>query len=482
MKIKVLSTLVFFCAAFLSNAQTRYIDSIFATVTKTAAVKYGENFTYESNFTQKQDLLMDIYTPDGDTATNRPLIILSHAGSFLSPSLSGYTWGTREQNAVVEMCKRFAKRGYVAVSISYRLGWNVFSADQTTRAKTIINAVFLAMQDKKMCVRHFRNDAENGTNTYGIDPCKIFVGGTNSGAYVALAVGNLNNSSEFNLLKFLDENGNPFVNQAISGDFEGKGGTKNVELLTNISNEVSGVLSLGGAVGDTSWIDAGEPPVVALHGVAEQTTPYNTDIVIVAATGTPIIEVSGPGDFMPRTVRLGNNQVFAAAGLPQGPPNVQGGAQTTPLEGLYPFYGQEFEPWMWYDGTPPAFNANATQAKAFRYIDTIMNYTLPRFKLIIDKPCVDTTLSVRDFNNAVKGFITTPNPAQNFVAINIAGDNAPIAEASLFDISGRLVRSIGRPETLPFSIPTHDLQNGAYIVRIRLTDGKAATSRVIVHR
>jgi hypothetical protein len=54
----------------------RYLTPQFSTVKVTKNVKYGANLGYNSSFLSSEDLLMDVYEPDGDTVTNRPVIIL----------------------------------------------------------------------------------------------------------------------------------------------------------------------------------------------------------------------------------------------------------------------------------------------------------------------------------------------------------------------------------------------------------------------
>jgi acetyl esterase/lipase len=164
---------------------------------------------------------MDVYTPSGDTATSRPVIILMHAGSFLPGSVTGFNFADKNENCIVELCKRFAKRGYVAVSMTYRLGWNATAPDQETKSKTIINAVYRAMQDSKNCIRYFRSTYADSANKWGIDPNKFVLGGSNVGAYVAMAASSLNKPAELLLPKFLDINGFSFVDTTLTGNFDG---------------------------------------------------------------------------------------------------------------------------------------------------------------------------------------------------------------------------------------------------------------------
>ena len=80
-----------------SQCSPRYENEIFSSVTSTT-VNYSDVY-----FNSQHE--MDIYTPDGDTETNRPLILFMHGGSF--------TAGSKEQIDCVNFCESFAKRGYV---------------------------------------------------------------------------------------------------------------------------------------------------------------------------------------------------------------------------------------------------------------------------------------------------------------------------------------------------------------------------------
>jgi acetyl esterase/lipase len=155
------------------ESQTRYIDEIFGEVTKTEDVIYGNApdlpfvFLFEWN-TVDIDLDMDIYEPLGDTITNRPVIIFIHSGAFFA--------GNNEADDIVALCIASAKRGYVAVSISYRLGLNILSSYSGERA------VYRGVQDASAAIRYLR---EHNID-YGIDYDKIFVWGTSAGSFIAL--------------------------------------------------------------------------------------------------------------------------------------------------------------------------------------------------------------------------------------------------------------------------------------------------------
>jgi hypothetical protein len=488
--MKKVLRLLFFAAlltgAATTNAQqVRYLDEVFADVKVDTSIVYAQNYEFFTGFASLQPLKMDVYRPVGDTAGARPLILLSHNGSFLpenlTTSLLGLCFGGRKDSSIVELCTRFAKRGYVAVSFDYRLGWSATSAVQEVRTATIIRAVYRAMQDAKSCVRYFKNDVATNANSWGVDTNRIVIGGSNSGAYVALAASSLNNLTEINAVKFTGTNG-AFIKQDTIGDFNGFGGVQNFDNYPGYTSRFQCALVLGGAVGDTSWIEVGETPILAFHGVNESGTPYNTGIV-TTTTGQPVIEVSGAGDFMPHVIAKGNNSALAPNNFTDGPPNWDGAAATTTLEGLYPFYGQGFEPWNWYETTcyngssnMQGLNPGATKVKANTYIDTIMGYSAPRlYKLLINPAYVGTT----GINEVAQSMTRIyPNPTSN--ELNISVINQPVSAVRLFDITGRLSKEVLNVNTFNTVVNVSDMNTGIYLVSVTLADGSVATHRVAI--
>lgn len=475
--------------ATMTNAQVRYLDEVFSDVQVDTSITYAQNYEFFTGFASLQPLKMDVYRPVGDTATNRPVVLLSHNGSFLPENLTtallGLCFKGRKDSSMVELCKRFAKRGYVAVSFDYRLGWSATSSLQEVRSATIIRAVYRAMQDAKALVRYFKDDFANNSNSYGIDTAKFVIGGSNSGAYVALAAGALNDTAELSAPKFVGTNG-PFINQDTLGDFDGFGGVQNHDNHPGISSKFQCVLSLGGCIGDTSWVQPGEVPVLALHGVTETGSPYNTGIV-TTTTGQPVIEVSGPGDYMPFVEKYGNNNVLKPNNFQQGPANINGqGTATTSIEGLYPFYSIGFEPWNWYEPTcynssanMQALNPNATPTRGNLYIDTILGYAAPRlYKLLIDNS-YQGPLGIGNVANEVSMSVY-PNPASSEFYVSVSTSQKPITTLQMLDVTGRLVKEVNHVEAYTTSVLVNDLNKGIYLLSLMLSDGTTATRRVVV--
>ena len=59
---------------------------------------------------------MDIYSPENDNFEDRPLIFFMFGGSFIG--------GSKDSWDIVTLCENYAKMGYVAVAIDYRLSLN----------------------------------------------------------------------------------------------------------------------------------------------------------------------------------------------------------------------------------------------------------------------------------------------------------------------------------------------------------------------
>ena len=160
----------------MAQCNGRYQTEIFTSVS-TTTVNYSD--VYSDGFHE-----MDIYTPDGDTETNRPLILYMHGGSFYG--------GTKSMTDCIDFCTSMAKRGYVTASLNYRLANMIsFIASNETQYETVLKAV----SDVKSAIRYFRKDFANG-DTYGIDPNTIFVGGYSAGAVIAIHLAYIDATSD----------------------------------------------------------------------------------------------------------------------------------------------------------------------------------------------------------------------------------------------------------------------------------------------
>lgn len=250
----------------------RYVTAnLFSDVEVTQAVPFGSNIGVSGS---TQTLYMDVYEPSGDADQLRPVVVVAFGGSFI--------YGTRAD--VADLCMDFAKRGYVAVANDYRVGF--FFPNQTTTTR----AVMRGAHDMRACVRYLRKSVAELGNPYGIDTTRIIIGGVSAGAISALHATYLDQESEI-----------PAVLQPESaslGGVEGNSGNP------GYSSDVAACFSFSGALGDTSWIQPDDEPVVSLHEEGDNVVPYYTAPVYV--TGIPTgLTASGSHDVHQRADHLG---------------------------------------------------------------------------------------------------------------------------------------------------------------------------------
>lgn len=221
----------------------RYVNPIFQSVYKHSNVKYGEapvwNIPYNNT-----DLYMDIYEPNGDVLTKRPLMLWVHPGGFLL--------GDKEVDDMVALCDSFAKRGYVTASIGYRLGFNPLSSSSAERA------VYRGTQDVRAAIRYLMEYSD----IYDIDTNYIFLGGSSAGAVATVHV------------VYADQDEVP--TSVTGGFFDPDLGCLDCTGNAYVHDvSVAGFVNLWGALGDSSWIDSDETtPGLLIHGVDDDVVPF----------------------------------------------------------------------------------------------------------------------------------------------------------------------------------------------------------------
>ncbi|MBP6334797.1 MAG: T9SS type A sorting domain-containing protein [Bacteroidia bacterium] len=500
----------------------RFVNEIFSSVTVTSNITYGQNISFLTGVPDTIDLKADVYMPVGDSMTARPTVFMIHTGSFLPIFYNGQATGVKSDSTIAEMCRQFARRGYTAIALDYRLGWNpqaLGAAGQDIRTGTLLQAVFRALQDVKACVRYFRNDA-NGLNTYGIDESQFILGGAGSGGYVAMAYATLNNTAQISLPKFLAATtnasygftaGQSYINQAIWGDFDGYGGMAGFNLPNNtpgVANDIHFVFNMGGALGDSSWLQAGpNVPFVAFHPVNDPFAPYKDGSVIVPTTGDFVVDVSGSWRVIRIADSLGNNSAFSNNTWTD-PYTLRANQINDGYEGLFPFElsdppgpspGQA-GPWEWIDSTTvyntAMFGLGFTQGKCDTilmqslatnpnilnpangkaYIDTIMNYVNPRIAVSLNLVTGVPTLA--QIRNDIKVY---PNPTSDFVHLDASASNAAVRSLHIYDISGRLVLSMEGIKDQKLMLDVQSLESGSYLIKIGFDAGELVEKISIRH-
>jgi hypothetical protein len=228
------------------------------------------------NVTVPYDLKMDIYLPQGDTLTRRPVVLFAFGGGFLI--------GSKEDEDVRSACDSLARKGYVAASINYRLGMNTASSGSAERA------VWRGVQDWSAAIRFLKEHHD----TYGLDTNYFFAGGVSAGSFAAM---HCQYASDAQRPASTQASGLPFPQPDLGcKDCEGNS-------FSHLSS-VRGLINCWGAIGDTAWIDAQDSvPMVSFHGDLDPIVPYNYGFPFTALFTAP--QVYGSNLISLRQTHLG---------------------------------------------------------------------------------------------------------------------------------------------------------------------------------
>ncbi|MBT7896498.1 MAG: T9SS type A sorting domain-containing protein [Flavobacteriales bacterium] len=507
-----------------ATAQTRYLDNMFDSVTVTSDVQYATNISVlpmlQGLAPGPAPLLCDIYEPKNDTMTDRPVIVLIHTGSFLPAVLNGQATGSKTDLSVVENCMRWAKKGYVAVAMDNRLGWNPTSPDQNTRTSTILQAAYRGIQDAKAMVRYMRKTVAEDGNLYGIDDSKIVLGGQGTGGYLSMGYITLDTVAELYLPKFMDLTTSPptpFVFPPFFGNIDGTDTTYlpdfasptgqtelwNIPNNPTYSNDVNMAFNLGGTLADLSWLDYTGIPLVSFHCENDPFASIDSGQVIVPTTGDLVIsDVVGSRTAAHYNTLWNNNAGFNQAGLTDTLTQMSNAYNSAwdsqhglVYDGLYVFdtpdpsttpnaFGEmpyhESSPWDWWDlpmydamfaavnGAPAGYGAansllgapNMSEANGNLYLDTIHGYLNPRMYEVLGLGGSTTNM-----NEIIeKTTEIYPNPATD--NINIVSYAELINNIEVYNLSGQKVISkiVNATST---KLNTNGLAKGVYVVDIK---------------
>jgi acetyl esterase/lipase len=197
----------------------RYVDSLFES-TVTTDISYGT--VYNPSFQAMETLELDLYEPENDPEPLRAVVIWVHGGTF--------TQG--DKSDLVLLGEDFASRGYVLVAPNYRL-------KRPSGGQTIDPAY--GAGDVASCVRWLRANA----TTYRIDPDRIMLAGSSSGAINVLA------AAYDDLVIGLNMN------------------------HWGYSSAVQGVVECSGKLMRLDEMEAGEPPFLIVHGRLDPAIPIS---------------------------------------------------------------------------------------------------------------------------------------------------------------------------------------------------------------
>jgi hypothetical protein len=242
--------------------------------------KYATVHNIYKSSTASVQLYMTVYSPCGlPTIANngsnlfgclrckRPFILIFHGGGFRDGC----------KNLMRNECLEFAKRGYVAAAIDYRLGWvkkdekrscsNFCYTDDCAASEpdnctpayndSLNFAVYRAIQDASAAMRYIVHNADN----FNIDTNYLYVEGFSAGSIIAINLSYMNQGELDNAMPGA---------RAVLGDFNSNGNRyKN-------TYRIAGLFNNWGSIKDTSFIKASSDavPMIAFHGIDDSIVPF----------------------------------------------------------------------------------------------------------------------------------------------------------------------------------------------------------------
>jgi len=411
----------------------RYASDTFTNVTVTSNVVYGNNIKANGS---PQSLTMDIYQPTGDIETARPLIVWAHGGSFLG--------GSSSDADVVTLSQAFTKKGFVCVSINYRLGLTPF--DSTGAIKAVLRAV----QDMKASVRFFYKDKLT-TNTYKIDTNNIFIGGSSAGAITALQYAYLDKSCEVNY----------YINASTLNSLGGMEGYSGNQCY---STKVKGVINLCGALGRYGWLESNDVPFCSMHGTVDGTVKYNRGVV---NPGIPLILLDGSRMLKEQANALGINNPFYTWYNQDHVPYANGSNPTAYMDTTIKFVRDFLVSRL--GCTDPALMPQNTPAQTA----TLYAYTTCTTNVAMN--CSTVGMNELTHNSIISEVY--PNPSENDMTIVFENSNTT-HKIELYDITGKVVSSYNT-ENSNFKISKNNFASGLYFLKVSNKQGESTTQKVI---
>ena len=372
--------LLLFVTTFINQLQgqddgcdgDRFFNNVFTEIKVTKDLKFGEGTTLFGNF---QELFLDVYEPEGDDLEMRPVVILAFGGSYI---------GGEKENLEF-LCEAYARRGYVAVTIDYRIFDGPLvpfpSADQMK------NVVVKSVSDMKAAIRYMRQDADTD-NLFRINPDLVFVGGISAGSITAFHTAALDVEDPIgqDILDIIEDNG------GIDGN-----SSDNMQY----SSEVQGVINFSGGLNNALMIDENDPPFVSVHDERDPVVPYADGFASVF--GVPIIFMEGSK----RCQEVGDSL------------GVENTLKTIPNSNLHVTY----------------FLTDAL-------VDENVSFTTTFLGQII---CENITINTEDFS-PLQSIEVSPNPSSGLFYLDY--DNALNLDIELIDVFGRNLKRFSKTNTL----------------------------------
>ncbi len=386
-------------------------DSTYSVLMEEGIV-YAEGLSHNGNSptTTPKSLLLDIYYPDNDSE-NRPVYFFIHGG--------GFSGGSRQQEAIVDQAYYYASRGWVFVSIDYRLRGDLGSiftgivpqewidianeiADPQAAGQFL--SMYMAQRDSKAAMRWVIANANN----YNINTDYITVGGGSAGAITAITLG-VSNQEDFR-----DE-----INLSDDPTLA----TTNLDQTYEIRSIVdfwgsNAALEALEAIYGHHRFDSLDPELFIAHGTEDPTVLYSQAEELVALYDSTGAYVE-----------------------------------------LVPLIGRGHGVW-----------GATVDGKSLS--DLSFDFLVEQQELILDANCNRITSTIESSTLDVKIF---PNPASTYININASADFN--FKATLYDLNGTVIKHVlNNPRFITTSLPS-----GIYLLELKdANTGKRIIKKIVI--
>jgi acetyl esterase/lipase len=198
-----------------------------------------------------KETVLDILQPKGPSTEKRPGVIVIHGGGWVEGSKDAYG---------LPVCLRYVEKGFVCADVEYRL------------AKVAPAAV----TDVLDAAHWFGQNAKK----YNVDTKRIVVTGGSAGGHLSLMVGMTPKSAKLGppakVAAVVNFYGITDVADQLSGPHM-------QDYAVTWVPEQSGRLELAARVSPLTYVRKGLPPILTIHGDADQTVPYEHGVKLTKA-------------------------------------------------------------------------------------------------------------------------------------------------------------------------------------------------------
>lgn len=433
-------------------------------------------------------LYMDIYLPKCDDISHkskRPLMIWIHGGSFLA--------GDKNDPGIQDLCKQFAKRGYVTASIDYRLGfisddvfWQcsypnyacVFATDSAEWAR----AYFRAVQDGKGALRYLINRYQ----PFRIDTSNVFIAGESAGAFVALGISLLDTITEkppqaysianaplpnVKNLSCLYNIGKSFKGSSITrpdlGDIEGS-----IE-PTKINYTIKGIGNMYGAMFTdllkNSKTNRSKPAIFSFHQPCDIIVPIDSGVVY---WGLSWCFTNGYGCY---GIANNNLKLYGSRVISHWNTSYNYGYD------VHNEFTTTNFPYNYLFGTGSCVDQVNNPCHAYDNKILRENNLAAFFagKITTDPICDTSSILTGIDKIKKKWFTISPNPTHDFITFDLDDLNFPIKSIVVCDILGNICASTYEIINSTIKVDMNPCKNGFYFIKIEFTNGEVIYSKII---